>query len=304
MRKIDDIIRSALLTGEGVYLPWVGTLVPISRHAVIDGQRISAPQRDVRLDPEEVEGSYSIIDYILKDKAIERGKADRLYGRWFEESTSGGILLIERVGRIAGGRLQLDAGFMTELNPGITGGIRLPKRRKHGTAWIWWVSGAAACILAAALCYKTFLPTGDTPVAETALKTTVKPAAAGRPQQDTGQTAKPHTDGKQQVGQTNPVTTDTTSKPDTPGTRPAAPAADRYYVVLGVFTDAANADKMTDKILKAKGDLEVNIETLPYGGKTMVTIYSGEDEREVTVQMRLLRSLHPDVWIYRRKAGR
>lgn len=289
--EVNKIIYNMLISGRGVRLPQIGTLY-IERQGArrISEDRLLSPRNVVAFSSHDE--APSLVDEIVAIAGCQISQAEDIYERWKSKTLVDGVLTIGGVGQLKGKSFQMEPPFNSAINPkGVkTLVVRRPKSRSNG--WLYAVCGV--CVIVA-LCICGYLMWGDSLFPKNNTENVV--AAAPAEQVAEQEVTTEQTPAAEPTVQSQP-------EPSAPSVAPAqTPNVQNrryaYYVVMGVFSTEANADRAIEQV-RAKAS-EAKCEVLPFGSKFMVTMYGSDSREDCNTFARSYRDLFPDLWIYNKK---
>ena len=277
-----------LISGRGVRLPQVGTLY-IERQGArrISEDRLLSPRNVVAFSSHEE--APSLVDEIVAIAGCQTSQAEDIYERWKSKTLADGVLTIGGVGQLKGKSFQMEQPFNSAINPkGVkTLVVRRPKRRSN--SWLYAVCGV--CVIVA-LCICGYIMWGDSLFPKNDSEKVVAAVPAEQVVEATDE----------EIPAAEPMVSQ--PEPSVPTEAPAqTPAAQNrryaYYVVMGVFSTEANADRAIEQVHSKAS--EAKCEVLPFGSKFMVTMYGSDSREDCNTFARSYRELFPDLWIYNKK---
>ncbi|MBQ6571343.1 MAG: hypothetical protein IIX31_01515 [Alistipes sp.] len=287
--EVNKIIYNMLISGRGVRLPQVGTLY-IERQGArrISEDRLLSPRNVVAFSSHEE--APSLVDEIVAIAGCQTSQAEDIYERWKSKTLADGVLTIGGVGQLKGKSFQMEQPFNSAINPkGVkTLVVRRPKRRSN--SWLYAVCGV--CVIVA-LCICGYIMWGDSLFPKS---DTEKVVAAVPAEQVVEATDEEIPAAEPMVSQPEPSVPTATVPAQTPAVQNRRYA---YYVVMGVFSTEANADRAIEQVHSKAS--EAKCEVLPFGSKFMVTMYGSDSREDCNTFARSYRELFPDLWIYNKK---
>lgn len=307
MNDIDKIIFDTLAAGRGINLPGIGSL-SVERHAAerLPDGRIIPPHGKVVFSSSENPAYGSA--------ALHQG-----YSEWLQQAAcSNGVIEIKGVGVLREGIFYPSVELHERLNPQGTEPLKIKKAGQKGRMALWITIAAGAVILAvtAIIC----LPDRGRYAKKPATAATVNETTS-TPRQATARTVieEPESAADNIVTTANGMTTPadetpltasangteaTTVEKATPD-RPADHAATTTHagishLVVGVFSDPANADKLISRDPLGIGSASYS--KIPVkGGKTLVSAFSSDDREKVENRRRELSHINNELWVYETK---
>lgn len=287
--EVNKIIYNMLISGRGVRLPQIGTLY-IERQGArrISEDRLLSPRNVVAFSSHEE--APSLVDEIVAIAGCQTSQAEDIYERWKSKTLADGVLTIGGVGQLKGKSFQMEQPFNSAINPkGVkTLVVRRPKRRSN--RWLYAVCGV--CVIVA-LCICGYIMWGDSLFPK---NDSEKVVAAVPAEQVVEATAEEIPATEPMVSQPEPSVPTATVPAQTPAVQNRRYA---YYVVMGVFSTEANADRAIEQVHSKAS--EAKCEVLPFGSKFMVTMYGSDSREDCNTFARSYRELFPDLWIYNKK---
>ena len=287
--EVNKIIYNMLISGRGVRLPQVGTLY-IERQGArrISEDRLLSPRNVVAFSSHEE--APSLVDEIVAIAGCQTSQAEDIYERWKSKTLADGVLTIGGVGQLKGKSFQMEQPFNSAINPkGVkTLVVRRPKRRSN--SWLYAVCGV--CVIVA-LCICGYIMWGDSLFPKSDTENVVAAAPA---EQVVEATAEEIPAAEPMVSQPEPSVPTATVPAQTPAAQNRRYA---YYVVMGVFSTEANADRAIEQVHSKAS--EAKCEVLPFGSRFMVTMYGSDSREDCNTFARSYRELFPDLWIYNKK---
>ena len=287
--EVNKIIYNMLISGRGVRLPQVGTLY-IERQGArrISENRLLSPRNVVAFSSHEE--APSLVDEIVAIAGCQTSQAEDIYERWKSKTLADGVLTIGGVGQLKGKSFQMEQPFNSAINPkGVkTLVVRRPKRRSNS----WLYAACGVCVIVA-LCICGYIMWGDSLFPKS---DTEKVVAAVPAEQVVEATDEEIPAAEPMVSQPEPSVPTATVPAQTPAVQNRRYA---YYVVMGVFSTQANADRAIEQVHSKAS--EAKCEVLPFGSKFMVTMYGSDSREDCNTFARSYRELFPDLWIYNKK---
>lgn len=282
--EVNKIIFNMLISGQGAYLPEIGTLY-IERQGArkIASNKLMSPRNIVRFTS-QVQAT-SLVEEIAKIANCEVAQAQDIYDRWRAKTQVGNSVTIEGVGKLTDKSFAVESGFNKTINPQGVKTIIVRRRKSH--AWLFILSGV--CIVVA-LGIFAFLLWGDAP------KTVVTTPAVTEQPAPAEVVAEP-TDSLSAVEGTTP-TAESTEPAEvvepTPTSREYA-----HYVVMGIFSEEANATRAAEQVKSKIVDADCVIR--PFKNKHMVTVFGSDSRAECNTFAKSYLDIYPDLWIYDNK---
>ena len=287
--EVNKIIYNMLISGRGVRLPQVGTLY-IERQGArrISEDRLLSPRNVVAFSSHEE--APSLVDEIVAIAGCQTSQAEDIYERWKSKTLADGVLTIGGVGQLKGKSFQMEQPFNSAINPkGVkTLVVRRPKRRSNS----WLYAACGVCVIVA-LCICGYIMWGDSLFPK---NDSEKVVAAVPAEQVVEATDEEIPAAEPMVSQPEPSVPTATVPAQTPAVQNRRYA---YYVVMGVFSTEANADRAIEQVHSKAS--EAKCEVLPFGSKFMVTMYGSDSREDCNTFARSYRDQFPDLWIYNKK---
>ncbi|MBR5863537.1 MAG: hypothetical protein IKY76_03165 [Alistipes sp.] len=282
--EVNKIIFNMLISGQGAYLPEIGTLY-IERQGArkIASNKLMNPRNIVRFTS-QVQAT-SLVEEIAKIANCEVAQAQDIYDRWRAKTQVGNSVTIEGVGKLTDKSFAVESGFNKTINPQGVKTIIVRRHKSH--AWLFILSGV--CIVVA-LGIFAFLLWGDAPkTIVTAPAVTEQPAPA--------EVVAEPTDSLSAVEGTT-STAESTEPAEvvepTPTSREYA-----HYVVMGIFSEEANATRAAEQVKSKIVDADCVIR--PFKNKHMVTVFGSDSRAECNTFAKSYLDIYPDLWIYDNK---
>jgi hypothetical protein len=289
VEEVNKIIYNMLISGRGVHLPGVGTLF-IERQGArrIDKRRLLSPRNVVTFSSQAE--APSLVDEIVLIAGCPQEQAQDIYERWIAKTRTQNDIQIGGVGILRGKSFVADKAFAVAINPkGVkTLVVRRPKRSSNS----WLYAACGVCVIVA-LCICGYIMWGDSlfPKSDTENVVAAVPA-----EQVVEATDEEIPAAEPMVSQPEPSVPTATVPAQTPAVQNRRYA---YYVVMGVFSTEANADRAIEQVHSKAS--EAKCEVLPFGSKFMVTMYGSDSREDCNTFARSYRELFPDLWIYNKK---
>lgn len=292
MNNIERTIFDILASGGGINLPGIGVLFVGRQGAeLLEKGKVRPPQNKVFFK-EAADSSFSSAESLSG------------YAQWLSAAKQkGNAIEIGGVGVLRGGVFYPSVELHKLLNPDNNEPVKA--RRKVGAGKKVMVGilvvGAAALVLWLVVSIDFWTRKETDPSADSIAyqeqrdasargESTIAPAVAAEAEEeiDAAQAEKAQETAVEDVIQKQLegyASTETAS-------------SDTYYLVAGVFSEAANADKMiaADPLKIGSG----NYSEMPFGDKTLVSAYSSKDRAAVEKRRRELSSVDDALWIYER----
>ncbi len=266
------------------------------------------------------------------DPAATTAQAQDIYNRWLHRTSQDGVLTIAGVGILKNKHFALDDAFDTRLNPQGHAPVRIKVKRRFD--WTMALGCIAVCAAATIGIYAYFEFFGEgslldsprserqSPETEAVAQRTNAPAeTAATPATETPESsadadipsADPHDAASAPTAQSAADTTAPTTVPanktatSRPATQPAAenrasvPNAAQLisghrYVVLGVFSTQANAERAAREATEKDGSFRCGV--YRYGPKFMVSPFESEDAEACAQFIRGYADRFPGMWTY------
>lgn len=294
MNNIEKTIFNSLASGKGINLPGVGTLY-IGRQGAefLDKGRVRPPQNKVFFS----EGNNPAFGTV--DKLPE-------YDKWLSEAKQmGDVLEINGVGILRGGVFYPSVELHLILNPNGNEPVKAVHRTTTGkkVSVGLMVIGAAALVLWLVVSID-FWSRKDMDATQNVIayeeqrdasargESTIAPAIAAEAEEDIEDKSVQAEVVKEQS------TEDVIQKQLESFASGETVAAKTYFLVVGVFENSTNADKLitTDPLKIGSG----NYSKMPFGDKTLVSAYSSNDKSVVEKRRRELSAIDETLWVYER----
>lgn len=282
--EVNKIIFNMLISGQGAYLPEIGTLY-IERQGArkIASYKLMSPRNIVRFTS-QVQAT-SLVEEIAKIANCEVAQAQDIYDRWRAKTQVGNSVTIEGVGKLTDKSFAVESGFNKTINPQGVKTIIVRRRKSH--AWLFILSGV--CIVVA-LGIFAFLLWGDAPkTIVTAPAVTEQPAPAEVVAEPTDSLS-----AVEGVASTAESTEPAEVVEPTPTSREYA-----HYVVMGIFSEEANATRAAEQVKSKIVDADCVIR--PFKNKHMVTVFGSDSRAECNTFAKSYLDIYPDLWIYDNK---
>ncbi len=266
--QVNRLIANRLAAGGEYFLPGVGSLYVEKRSArQITRQEVEPPYCAVCFSSQE--RGVSLVDEIARAAHCEPETAQSIYDRWLENVTIEDGLVIEGVGELRSKFFTPDPSFEHVLNPQGHAPVQI-KRRKYD--WALWI-GAVAILAALGVGYFVYterntdmdssMGPSDTEVVES--PDAVLPADSLAVQAP--EAAVPAV--------SVPAVLQHAVEPSGSAGAPASLVSGRHYVVAGVYSVPANADRAAAEITRENPELRCGI--YRFGSKLMVTPFVSDD---------------------------
>ena len=287
--EVNKIIYNMLISGRGVRLPQIGTLY-IERQGArrISEDRLLSPRNVVAFSSHEE--APSLVDEIVAIAGCQTSQAEDIYERWKSKTLADGVLTIGGVGQLKGKSFQMEQPFNSAINPkGVkTLVVRRPRRRSNSC--LYAVCGV--CVIVA-LCICGYIMWGDSLFPKSDTENVVAAVPAEQVVEATDE----------EIPAAEPMVSQPETRVPTATVPAQTPAVQNrryaYYVVMGVFSTEANADRAIEQVHSKAS--EAKCEVLPFGSKFMVTMYGSDSREDCNTFARSYRELFPDLWIYNKK---
>ncbi|MEG1701118.1 MAG: hypothetical protein RR270_07525 [Alistipes sp.] len=304
IQQIDRLVGDLLAGGGEVFLPGVGSLYTERLGAQrLSKGRVQPPCCEVSF--QTAQRGVSLVDEIAAALQCDVARAQSIYDNWLSETYAGNTLTIEGVGVLKFKNLKLDKLFDLRLNPQGREPIHIQSKRR--VDWALGIGIAAILIAAGIGGYQFLMNYSDQ---ETELTT-----LAQTEQQQEAQSVAPSSDrdlvepnaAVDSAAVTSPTTiesapnaasatTTTASVAPATSTTPASLVAGRFYVVLGVFSTADNAQRAMAEAAAKKPALRCEI--YDFNHKFLVSPFNAADAASCTQFIRAEVDLAPDMWTY------
>jgi hypothetical protein len=285
MRTIDQLIFDALVQRQNVVLAGLGTIEVKRRGARrISETQMEPPRNEVVFNPDEVEGSHSVVSLIMAEGGMREPEAVAVYGAWLEDALHpDGTVFINEVGEMGDGRFNASEELKKALNP--TNEKIMSMETKKGTTpmWVWIVIAVLAALLIAAgiffgLNYSGFFK-------KQAVETVVTSTS---PEADS--LAAAETLAAESASQAN---NDTYANNGT--------SNGRFHIIAGAFSVESNADNLVTRLRRDYPELTPRKMVNPSSGYYMVSILSAPTLREASNKMNLYWDINLNLWVYEQR---
>ena len=323
MKTIEKIIFDRLASGSGIELPEVGEL-RVEREAARfrNDTEIIPPHFRVIFDQDGKNTEKPLIDLISERKGIDAASASEQYMQWLGTARKEeNIVEINDVGVINDGIFYPSIGLYEALNCGNTENVTVKKR---SSAWKnvfigLGVGGAAAIVLLLVMVLDRRISSEaeENYGVEYAMETLRREKEA----EETGESViaaivPADTEEITDISRGSSPSADVEdiilqelenyAKASSVDTEPATTSAPQnnvagnspvYYLVAGVFSEPANADKMIkeDRLGIGSGNyMKVDFKD----GKTLVSPYSSNNRQDVERRRKQLGGSNSEMWIY------
>ena len=315
--QVGRLIGNLLAGGGAVFLPGVGSLYTERQGARRLSKRlIQLPCRRVAFTPGE--RGRSLVACIAEAARCDEPTAQGVYDRWIGRALVQDELTVAGVGTLKFKHFTPTEEFETRLNPQGREPVRVKPVRRFD--WVLWL-GIAAIVGVLGfvafwwMCERTVSMNPELGPARTHTAATAESAAPA----DVADIA-PAADSAAGDAESGPVgpaeQADSTARPADPGTAPVAGAAPsvgtapaaaepqrsaslvsgRKYVVLGVFSTSANAERAVEGVAAKNAALSCGI--YRFGGKFLVSPFESDDAEACTLFIRAHADEFPDMWTY------
>lgn len=284
--EVNKIIYNMLVSGRGVHLPGVGTLF-IERQPArkISDTKLMSPRNVVSFTSQAQ--APSLVDEISNIAKCEQPQSQDIYERWLSKTRTDNTVVIAGIGKLVDKSFTIDEAFNTTLNP--QGNKVLVLRRKQKHTWLYVLSGVCALFAIGIFAYLMWFSSPMTSVEGTTAKTVVATSTTDKTEAVADNIEA--TDNIEEGTQPSETAADTATEPTlTPATELS------FYVVMGVFSEQANAERAIEQAKKEIGDVTCTI--LPFKGKHMVTIFGSNNRAECNTYANAYRDIYPNLWIY------
>lgn len=317
--EVNKIVYNALIAGEDIWLPGVGSLVLEHRSAWRSSSRkLERPLRRVAFLSEEK--GRSLIDLIAAAGECDRLTAESIYTRWLDKSRSDDGVTIAGVGELKHKWFTLDPNLDAVLNPSGHEAVTLkPRSSRAAVTWI------VLLLLLGAVGYGVWW-----------LKDTkMNPVPAEQPQQTTVSTqeeaqrtagygiSRPESDlsASADTESTRAAASETLSRPQQ---RVAGDVADstareeavepqptshpltvermtsgRTYAVWGVYSTEENARRAVCELREAHPELSPRI--YRYGAKWIVSLRESDSREEIRAYVNRAEGDLKGIWPYSKR---
>lgn len=281
--EVNKIIFNMLISGQGVYLPEIGTLYIERKGAKkVAENRLLSPRNVVSFTT-QVQAT-SLVDEIAQIASCETAQAQDIYDRWRAKTQEGNSVTIEGVGKLTDKSFAMEPEFNKTINPNGIKTIIVRRRQSH--AWLFILSGV--CIIIA-LAFLGYLLWGES-------TTTPTPAVTPAPVAQTEVTTPP----------ADSLATDAATESADVAPAEQAPAEEvattkeyAHYVVMGIFSKPENAENAIKQIQSKIED--ANCAILPFKNKHMVTVFGSDNRADCNIFASSYKDIYPDLWVYDNK---
>lgn len=309
VEEVNKIIYNMLISGRGVYLPEVGTLF-IERQGArkISDDKFIGPRNVVNFTSQEQ--APSLVSEIVSVAGCSEEQASDIYKRWLQKTQEGAVVTIGGVGVLNHKSFSIESAFGAAINPK---GVKTLVVRRRSNSWVYIV--VAICV-AIALGIFAYIMWGN-PVVKPRTDNAQTEAAANVNIADTTIAADSTTvdsaaaDANLEHGVEAGAESSAVVSQNTPASAANSASANvvsaanhsdyfAYYVVMGVFSTEANADRAVEQARKLIPNAVCAI--LPFkGDKFMVTVYGSDSQAECTEFARANRDAISDLWVYNKR---
>lgn len=277
MKAIEKIIFNVLASRRSVVLPGVGTLAVERRSAVVSGRDVKAPENRIVFSETEKEGVPTLPE-LMESMGVDPQQASANYSQWLNEVSSNDGLMIDGVGTLSRNSFVPSQELDQILNPAgaaLANGGRDGKSNKPRRG----LTNILLIVIILLLLALGGLYVRNTYCGGTWFKCKNAPAQPVREIQTEAQPVMP-------TEQIAPVV-ETEKNP-----------VKRFHVVAGTFVQEQNADELIKWYKRYYPELAP--EKVKYrNGRTIVSIFSADNEREAILKMQSLANSHsePDYWV-------
>lgn len=287
-QQIDNLIANILLDEGEVYLPEVGTLILRHRTAkLLSKKELQRPYRELQLTKEQ--RGESITAYISHITGVSSERASDIYAEWLAQSLRNGILTINGLCTIEGGKITTDKTFENMANPKGRGTIKINPLTNY---FIYIVAGLCMGI---ALGIAGYVLYANGTLDSLFAKQKVAPASSAFEAVEE-QPAQPAQQPAEQVADivTEPIVEEPAIAPMQKGSS---------YAVWGVYNELKNAENAVNWLSTRIPEIEgVNI--YDYDGRYMVALCEVASRSECGRKVSTWKTQHKScksVWVYTRE---
>lgn len=306
--EVNKLIANVLAAHGTVTIPGVGTLyvahAPAER---ISRRRIAAPRN--RIDFRSAEDGAPLGALIARAARCDEAKGAEIALRWRAKVSTPDGLTIEGIGTLRGKSFRTDEAFERLLNP-VPREQALKPRRSGMHLLIVGIAAVAILFGAGALVYVStvHLPDpGRRLLTDDRIARRIAERQSDLQQEETASAAPEESDpaaARPAAETPAPELSETPAPQPVPAatTSPAAPAAMQSgwnYLVLGVFSTEANAERCCAEARRADAALAPAV--YRFGEKWMVSICSSQDAEEANRMKARYAGTFEGLWIYRKK---
>jgi len=295
-QQVDNLIANTLLDEGEVYLPEVGTLI-LYRHSakLLSKRELQRPYRELRLTKEK--RGNSITAYISHITGVSAERASDIYAEWLAQSLRNGVLTINGLCTIEGGKITTDKTFEDMANPKGRGTVKVNPRINYfiyiiAGLCMGFALGIAGYVLYTNGTLDTLFAKKQTPPASAAFEGVVE-----QPAQPIESIANSATEPTPEVV-AEPVTEPTLKEPTI-----APMQKGSSYAVWGVYNELKNAEDALNWLVAHIPEIEgANI--YDYDGRYMVALCEVASRSECGRKVSAWKVQHKScksVWVYTRK---
>lgn len=293
-QQVDNLIANTLLDEGEVYLPEVGTLI-LYRHSakLLSKRELQRPYRELRLTKEK--RGNSITAYISHITGVSAERASDIYAEWLAQSLRNGVLTINGLCTIEGGKITTDKTFEDMANPKGRGTVKVNPRINY---FIYIVAGLC---MGFALGIAGYVLYTNGTLDNLFAKKSIAPASEAFESvvEEPSQPVEPIVETVKAVEQT------TTEQVVEQSTEPTILPMQKgnSYAVWGVYNELKNAEDALNWLAAHIPEIEgANI--YDYDGRYMVALCEVASRSECGRKVSAWKAQHKScksVWVYTRK---
>ncbi|MBE6211783.1 MAG: hypothetical protein E7129_01420 [Rikenellaceae bacterium] len=297
-QQVDNLIANTLLDEGEVYLPEVGTLI-LYRHSskLLSKRELQRPYRELRLTKEQ--RGNSITAYISHIASVSAERASDIYAEWLAQSLRNGVLTINGLCTIEGGKITTDKTFEDMANPKGRGTVKV---NPHTNYFIYIIAGLC---MGFALGIAGYVLYTNGTLDNLLAKKSIAPASEAfegvveEPSQPVESVVKPVIEPVEPA--TEQVAEQVVEQSVEPTILPMQKG--NSYAVWGVYNELKNAEDAVSWLATRIPEIEgVNI--YDYDGRYMVALCEVASRSECGRKVSAWKALHKScksVWVYTRK---
>lgn len=295
--QVARLIGNRLAGGETVCLPGIGSLQVVFHSARrLSKRTVQPPYRSVEFSSEEQGQSLpALIEHVA---VCDPATARTVYDRWLAQVLEGETLTIDGIGTLQRKQFALTEAFDRRLNPHGHAPVQL--RRKRRFDWVLFIGILAILLAAAGLGVGYYLKQQRQPVVaqHTATVAHTAPAPVETVSEEPADTEPASSEPAQ-----TPAVTEPEPQPEqmqSSGTEPQTGYTrmqpGRFYVVMGVFTTAENAEHAQAHFAQQQPGWSFRIHL--FGSKYLLACHVADTEEAARDFVRQNRTTFPDIWVY------
>ncbi|MBP3550208.1 MAG: hypothetical protein J6J57_01005 [Alistipes sp.] len=287
-QQIDNLIANILLDEGEVYLPEVGTLILRRRTAkLLSKKELQRPYRELQLTKEQ--RGESITAYISHIASVSAERASDIYAEWLAQSLRNGILTINGLCTIEGGKITTDKTFENMANPKGRGTTKINPLTNY---FIYIVAGLCMGI---ALGIAGYVLYANGTLGNLFAKKSIAPASSAFEAVEE-QPAQPAQQPAEQVADivTEPIA-------EKPAIAPMQKGSS--YAVWGVYNELKNAENALNWLATRIPEIE-SANIYEYDGRYMVALCEVASRSECGRKVSAWKAQHKScksVWVYTRE---